>query len=206
MASTCALRARCGSAPPPGRPDGSAGVRESASAARRSVSFASSSATMHSSAGRGGYVVEPSSRSLIVRMSQGSEMSSSDSQPVPAGARRSGSYLYYRHTLPVRFMHWINVVALTVLLMSGLNIFSAHPALYWGKSSYSGRPPLFEISTREDDDGDPVGVTTIFGHDFVTTGVLGASAGPDCELVGRAFPSWLPIPDRRCLAMARRWH
>jgi len=42
------------------------------------------------------------------------------------------SYLYYRHTVAVRIMHWINVIALTVLLMSGLNIFSAHPALYWG--------------------------------------------------------------------------
>jgi len=114
--------------------------------------------------------------------------------------------LYYRHTLPVRLMHWINVVALTILLLSGLNIFSAHPALYWGKSSYTGRPPLFEISTREDGEGDPVGVTTIFGHDFVTTGVLGASEGPDGDLVERAFPSWLTIPDSRWLAMARRWH
>jgi len=133
-------------------------------------------------------------------------MSPSDSPPAPAGARRSGSYLYYRHTLPVRLMHWINVVALTILLLSGLNIFSAHPALYWGKSSYTGRPPLFEISTREDGEGDPVGVTTIFGHDFVTTGVLGASEGPDGDLVERAFPSWLTIPDSRWLAMARRWH
>ncbi len=47
--------------------------------------------------------------------------------------------LYYRHTLPVRIMHWINVIALSILLMSGLNIFDAHPALYWGKSSYTGR-------------------------------------------------------------------
>ena len=54
-------------------------------------------------------------------------------------------YLYYRHALPVRIMHWINVIALTVLLMSGLNIFSAHPSLYWGKSSYSDRPAIFEI-------------------------------------------------------------
>ena len=42
---------------------------------------------------------------------------------------RSTRYLYYRHTLPVRLMHWINVVALTVLMMSGLQIFNAHPAL-----------------------------------------------------------------------------
>jgi cytochrome b subunit of formate dehydrogenase len=38
-------------------------------------------------------------------------------------------------------MHWLNVIALTILLMSGLAIFNAHPALYWGKSSYTaGRP------------------------------------------------------------------
>jgi thiosulfate reductase cytochrome b subunit len=124
----------------------------------------------------------------------------------PAADVRSGMYLYYRHSLPVRVMHWINVIALTILLLSGLNIFSAHPALYWGKSSYTGRPPVFEITATEDADGDLVGVTRILGHDFVTTGVLGASAGPDGELVPRAFPSWLTIPDTRWLAMARRWH
>ena len=124
----------------------------------------------------------------------------------PAADVRSGTYLYYRHTLPVRVMHWINVVALTILLLSGLNIFSAHPALYWGKSSYTGRPPVFEITATEAADGDLIGVTRIFGRDFVTTGLLGASEGPDGELVPRAFPSWLTIPDTRWLAMARRWH
>ena len=120
--------------------------------------------------------------------------------------RRKGSYLYYRHTLPVRVMHWINVVALTVLLLSGLNIFSAHPALYWGKSSYSGRPPVLEIGAGEDSAGNPVGMTRIFGHDFVTTGLLGASAGADGQVEERTFPSWLTIPGNRWLAMARRWH
>jgi thiosulfate reductase cytochrome b subunit len=120
--------------------------------------------------------------------------------------RRKGNYLYYRHTLPVRIMHWINVLALTVLLLSGLNIFSAHPALYWGKSSYSGRGPIFQIGAREDDAGNPVGVTRIFGQDFVTTGLLGAGKGPDGELTERTFPSWLTLPDNRWLAMARRWH
>jgi len=103
-------------------------------------------------------------------------------------------------------MHWINVIALTILLLSGLNIFIAHPALYWGKSSYTGRPPVFEITATEDADGDLVGVTRIFGHEFDTTGLLGASAGPDGDPMPRAFPSWLTIPDSRWLAMARRWH
>ena len=124
----------------------------------------------------------------------------------PSAAVRTGTYLYYRHTLPVRVMHWINVIALTILLLSGLNIFSAHPALYWGKSSYTGRPPVFEITATEDADGDLVGVTRIFGHEFDTTGLLGASAGPGGDPMPRAFPSWLTIPDSRWLAMARRWH
>ena len=64
-------------------------------------------------------------------------------QPVPP--------LYYRHRLPVRIMHWINVVAITILFMSGLNIFEAHPALYWGHTSYSGHPPWLSIGARETD-------------------------------------------------------
>jgi len=133
-------------------------------------------------------------------------MASTSSEPVAAAARRTGSYLYYRHALPVRIMHWINVVALTVLLGSGLNIFSAHPALYWGDSSYTGRGPVFEIGAREDAEGNAVGVTHVFGHDFVTTGVLGTGTDADGDAVERTFPSWLTIPGSRWLAMARRWH
>jgi thiosulfate reductase cytochrome b subunit len=120
--------------------------------------------------------------------------------------RVTPKYLYYRHTLPVRIMHWINVIALTILLMSGLNIFSAHPALYWGKSSYTGRLPILEIGSATDANNKLTGVTRIFGREFVTTGLLGASKGPNGELGDRAFPSWLTIPDGRWLAMARQWH
>jgi thiosulfate reductase cytochrome b subunit len=51
--------------------------------------------------------------------------------------------LYARHSLPVRAMHWINVAAVLVLVMSGLQIFNAHPALYWGESSYTGAGPIW---------------------------------------------------------------
>lgn len=53
--------------------------------------------------------------------------------------------VYRRHSLAVRITHWINVAALGFLLMSGLQIFNAHPTLYWGKSSYSGAPPVMEL-------------------------------------------------------------
>ncbi len=116
------------------------------------------------------------------------------------------SYPYYRHTLPVRIMHWTNVLSIGILLMSGLNILSAHPALYWGASSYRGVPPILEILGDVDNKGDIVGITRIFGHDFHTTGFIGASKGPMGQLVIREFPSWLIIPDSLWLAMARRWH
>lgn len=58
-------------------------------------------------------------------------------------ASRHGGTAYRRHSLAVRVMHWINAVAMIVLLMSGLQIFNAHPALYWGKSSYAGAGPIF---------------------------------------------------------------
>jgi thiosulfate reductase cytochrome b subunit len=150
---------------------------------------------------RTGLIVRPE----LPKCLTGSTMSSSSSAPSPGTVLPLRSYLYYRHTLAVRIMHWINVIALTVLLMSGLNIFSAHPALYWGKSSYTGRGPAFEIVAQESGD-DVIGLTRLFGREWVTTGVLGASADPDGDVVERTFPSWLTIPGNRWLSMARRWH
>jgi thiosulfate reductase cytochrome b subunit len=122
-------------------------------------------------------------------------------RPAPA------SYLYHRHSLPVRLMHWINVVALTILLMSGLQIFNAHPRLYWeGKSSYTGAPPVLEIGLKQEGERGYVGVTRVLGHEFVTTGVLGISSSRTGELTARAFPWWATIPDNPWLAMARSWH
>ena len=119
-------------------------------------------------------------------------------EAVPAAVPRR----VYRHTLPVRLMHWINVVCLTILLGSGLNIFNAHPALYWGDHS-STRPWL---SMRgENSAAGPVGKTRIGSTDFDTTGVLGVST-IDGRPTARAFPSWATIPGPQWLAMARHWH
>ena len=124
---------------------------------------------------------------------------------IAAAAPSAHDALYYRHTLAVRVMHWINVFALTILFMSGLQIFNAHPALYWGKSSYSGRPPLLEIGVREGGEGGMMGVTRIFGREFDTTGVLGLSRD-DGQLYAQAFPDWMAIPSHQWLSMARSWH
>lgn len=128
-------------------------------------------------------------------------MPQDDSQAAPAG-----SYLYYRHKIPVRLMHWINVVALTIMFMSGLQIFNAHAELNWGKSSYDGTPPVLTISSRVDAAGQVTGYTRILGHEFDTTGVLGAYKAANGRMVRAAFPSWLTIPDSKWLSMARAWH
>lgn len=103
-------------------------------------------------------------------------------------------------------MHWLNVLSLTVLLMSGLMIFNAHPALNWGVQSYDGKPPLLEITTRQAAGGQLVGVTRVAGHEFETTGLLGLSKGPHGELARVAFPSWITIPSAYSLADGRLWH
>ena len=97
-------------------------------------------------------------------------------------------------------------VCFVVLLMSGMQIFNADPALTWGPATNFDHP-FFSLSARENDDGDPTaGVTTIFGRPFNTTGFLGASRGDDGQLEERGFPSWATLPAYQDLAMGRRWH
>ena len=50
----------------------------------------------------------------------------------------------YRHSLVTRVAHWINALCFVLLLMSGLQIFNAHPALYFGSRSHF-EAPSFEI-------------------------------------------------------------
>ncbi len=116
------------------------------------------------------------------------------------------AYFIYRHKLPIRIMHWINVLCFIVLLMSGLNIFNAHAALNIGKSSYNGQAPILEMNAVQTNTGQLIGYTTIFGHKFNTTGVFGASEGANGRVLSRGFPTWMTIPGSQWLSMARRWH
>src|SRR5437762_3502119 len=89
--------------------------------------------------------------------------------------------------------------------MSGLQIFNAHPALYWGERSDPDRA-LLRLKAVETPEGETRGITEILGREFDTTGLLGASrrSGPDLE--ERGFPSWATLPGDQWLAMGRRWH
>jgi thiosulfate reductase cytochrome b subunit len=122
-----------------------------------------------------------------------------------AGPGRSRRLLIYRHSAPIRATHWINVVCLLVLLMSGLQIFNAHPALYWGEISDFGHP-FFAIAAQKGPGGAPRGLTTLFGRKLDTTGVLGWSSDGAGGGEERAFPAWATLPSWQSLADGRLWH
>lgn len=111
----------------------------------------------------------------------------------------------YRHRLPVRIMHWINVLCLFVLLMSGLQVFNAHPALYWGHDSTFSAPAL-SLTARTGMDGKLRGETQIGRLRLDSTGVFGVSADRSGAPSRRGFPMWSTIPGPRNLAEGRRWH
>ena len=127
-------------------------------------------------------------------------MDTIDEKTTPARSTR----LVYRHRWPLRLMHWINVLCLTVLLMSGLQIFNAHPSLSLGHASNDNTAWL-AMGARTDDKGVPRGVTRIFGHMIDTDGLLGVSTA-DGQRSVRAFPAWATLPGPQWLAMGRRWH
>lgn len=110
-----------------------------------------------------------------------------------------------RHRAPLRWMHWINLACLLALVGSGLQIFNAHPALYWGAAS-DFEHPLLAITAVRGADGRGRGVTVVGRVAFDTTGVLGVSADADGRMVRRGFPGWATIPGTRSLALGRRWH
>ncbi|WP_110603380.1 cytochrome b/b6 domain-containing protein [Salinicola lusitanus] len=109
-----------------------------------------------------------------------------------------------RHRLPVRLWHWFNLWCLIVLLMSGLQIFNAHPALYWGSASDFSDPWL-EMYAIRGAGGEIQGQTALGPWVFDTTGVLGYSGHGDQASV-RGFPAWLTLPSYQYLTMGRLWH
>lgn len=110
----------------------------------------------------------------------------------------------YRHSGAVRLTHWVNALVLLVLLMSGLQIFNAHPALYLGSKSDFDDPVLAMGATQQ---GDSIkGVTMVLGHSFDTTGVFGVVVDSDGGMEERGFPWSVTLPGHRDLATGRRWH
>lgn len=112
-----------------------------------------------------------------------------------------GGDIVRRHRLSTRLWHWANFATVTIMLMSGLMIFNAHPRLYWGEYGANFDRAWLEIGATGDQGALRVGAVTI-----PTTGVLGVSTGPDGRPSREAFPHWATIPSRYSLADARLWH
>lgn len=124
-----------------------------------------------------------------------------DATAPPVTGKRT---LIRRHSLTVRLSHWLNVLCMTVLLFSGLQIFNAHPALYWGQYGADNDPSFIAMEAVQD--GDRVkGMTRIGSLSVETTGVLGVFK-VDGEPTARGFPAWLTLPSYQDLATGRRWH
>ena len=113
--------------------------------------------------------------------------------------------LVYRHRLSTRLWHWVNVLAMCSLLMSGLMIFNAHPRLYWGQYGANSDTPLLQIGTTGTGDGE-AGFLRIGSRQYTTTGLLGRWQDADGVDRSKAFPYWATIPSTYNLALARRWH
>lgn len=111
----------------------------------------------------------------------------------------------YRHSLPVRVTHWTNALCLLILLMSGLQIFNAHPSLYFGNRS-DAEHAVLAIRAAQKEDGSYAGLTTIGNTTIETTGWLGLFTDANGELDANGFPGWITIPSYRDLATGRRWH
>ena len=119
----------------------------------------------------------------------------------PAEMIPQGGDLVRRHRLSTRVWHWVNVVALFVMLMSGLMIFNAHPRLYWGEYGANPDSAWLEIGAAGGEGRLRVGALAL-----ETTGVLGLSRGGDGSMQRVAFPGWATIPSQYSLADARLWH
>jgi thiosulfate reductase cytochrome b subunit len=121
----------------------------------------------------------------------------------PAASRRGP--LIYRQSIWTRTTHWVWAIALFFLLLSGLQIFNAHPALYLGEQSgFAFDNAILDIGATQDELG-LKGYTQVFGWRFDTTGLLGVSGEGFLQQV-RAFPAWATLPSFQSLADGRVIH
>jgi thiosulfate reductase cytochrome b subunit len=114
--------------------------------------------------------------------------------------------LVYRQSAWTRITHWIWAVSLFFLMLTGFQIFNAHPKLYFGhQSGFEYENAVLDIGAKQSGN-DVVGYTKIFGKEFDTTGFLGVSGSTSLTQTFQAFPPALTIPSNRSLATGRIIH
>jgi thiosulfate reductase cytochrome b subunit len=114
--------------------------------------------------------------------------------------------IVFRHSIATRVLHWLNAVCVFLVLMSGLQIFNAHPRLYWGQYGANTDHAALEMTVGDPAKGQSLGIVRIGHYEIPTTGFLGVSKDGAGDLVERGFPSWTTIPSYQDLATGRRWH
>lgn len=116
------------------------------------------------------------------------------------GALRGGDVIA-RHKLATRVWHWLNALAIFLMLASGLMIFNAHPRLYWGKYGANADHAWLEIGSTPTQ-----GYLRVAGLKLTTTGFLGRSKDLTGEERTYAMPDWATIPGVYDLAGGREIH
>lgn len=133
--------------------------------------------------------------------------SDSASAQAMQAAGRAKRPLVYRQFLSTRLTHWIWAISLFFLLLSGLQIFNAHPALYIGdQSGFGFDNAVLRIGAERSSDAGRIGYTEIFGAKFETTEWLGLYRDGNGIIQNRAFPGWMTIPSFYDLATGRVVH
>jgi thiosulfate reductase cytochrome b subunit len=111
----------------------------------------------------------------------------------------------YRHSIAARLTHWLWTLAMLVLVMSGLQIFNAAPYLDASDQTNPARRVL-SFDAQQLPNGQQIGTTTVLGHTFTTTHVLGYTDDGSGGEAARAFPGALTLPASQDLADGRIWH
>ena len=72
-------------------------------------------------------------------------MSALQRHEIKAGTTYRGGELVKRHRISTRVWHWINALAIIIMLMSGMMISNAHPHLYWGQYGANLDTPWLDV-------------------------------------------------------------
>ena len=95
----------------------------------------------------------------------------------PPARPRPRREVIYRHTVVVRLTHWVNAAVIFLLIGTGLNIFNAHPQLYWGRYGSEFDHAFLSIHAMVAPGGATRGELVVGPLHLDTTGVLGWSQG-----------------------------
>src|SRR5277367_3296165 len=90
-----------------------------------------------------------------------------------------------RHSVATRLLHWLNALCVFIMIMSGLQIFNAHPRLYWGQYGANTDRAALEMTAGDPTKGQALGIVRIGRHEIPTTGFLGVSRNGGGELIER---------------------